>query len=178
MLLTEHLVRCETGGIDVFTPWYKSCIERLQQIFLQVNFISWLGGLWAGTRRVDKLCGWRTEHSAGVAVGGSSTSSLKAPVGLGQNSGSGHVSAADWWSDWSLVDSHAASVLQKENNFRILGSVLNQVTSTGGWMKVIVIENYTCASRGCGSGGIILPWAEPFPGSRCGFREKQIPWFS
>uniref|UniRef100_A0A8C0BCH9 MIF4G domain-containing protein n=1 Tax=Buteo japonicus TaxID=224669 RepID=A0A8C0BCH9_9AVES len=35
MLLTEHLVRCETGGIDVFTPWYKSCIERLQQIFLQ-----------------------------------------------------------------------------------------------------------------------------------------------
>ncbi|XP_068278097.1 nuclear cap-binding protein subunit 1-like isoform X3 [Nyctibius grandis] len=35
MLLTEHLVRCETGGIDVFTSWYKSCIERLQQIFLQ-----------------------------------------------------------------------------------------------------------------------------------------------
>ncbi|XP_030327088.1 nuclear cap-binding protein subunit 1 isoform X2 [Strigops habroptila] len=35
MLLTEHLVRCETGGIDVFTPWYRSCIERLQQIFLQ-----------------------------------------------------------------------------------------------------------------------------------------------
>ncbi|NWR76829.1 NCBP1 protein, partial [Centropus unirufus] len=35
MLLTEHLVRCETAGIDVFTPWYKSCIERLQQIFLQ-----------------------------------------------------------------------------------------------------------------------------------------------
>lgn len=39
MLLTEHLVRCETGGIDVVTPWYKSCIERLQQIFLQVGFV-------------------------------------------------------------------------------------------------------------------------------------------
>lgn len=47
MLLTEHLVRCETGGIDVFTPWYKSCIERLQQIFLQVSFTSWFGRLWA-----------------------------------------------------------------------------------------------------------------------------------
>ncbi|KAM8962304.1 nuclear cap-binding protein subunit 1 [Pelodytes ibericus] len=35
MILTEHLVRCETGGIDVNTPWYKNCIERLQQIFLQ-----------------------------------------------------------------------------------------------------------------------------------------------
>jgi len=37
MILTEHLVRCETGGIDVITPWYKNCIERLQQIFLQVS---------------------------------------------------------------------------------------------------------------------------------------------
>ncbi|KAL7988540.1 hypothetical protein Chor_007459 [Crotalus horridus] len=35
MILTEHLVRCETGGIDVITPWYRNCIERLQQIFLQ-----------------------------------------------------------------------------------------------------------------------------------------------
>nr|XP_014345372.1 PREDICTED: nuclear cap-binding protein subunit 1 [Latimeria chalumnae] len=35
MILTEHLVRCETGGIDFSTPWYKNCIERLQQIFLQ-----------------------------------------------------------------------------------------------------------------------------------------------
>ncbi|XP_034454976.1 nuclear cap-binding protein subunit 1 isoform X2 [Hippoglossus hippoglossus] len=34
MLLTEHLVRCETGSVDISTPWYKSCIERLQQIFL------------------------------------------------------------------------------------------------------------------------------------------------
>lgn len=86
MLLTEHLVRCETGGIDVFTPWYKSCIERLQQIFLQVSFISQFRRLWAGTCWTDKLCGWRTEHSVGVAVGGSSTSSLKAEgVGLGRN---------------------------------------------------------------------------------------------
>uniref|UniRef100_A0AAX7SNL4 MIF4G domain-containing protein n=1 Tax=Astatotilapia calliptera TaxID=8154 RepID=A0AAX7SNL4_ASTCA len=34
MLLTEHLVRCETGSVDISTPWYKNGIERLQQIFL------------------------------------------------------------------------------------------------------------------------------------------------
>ncbi|XP_037315894.2 nuclear cap-binding protein subunit 1 [Pungitius pungitius] len=34
MLLTEHLVRCETGSGDISTPWYKNCIERLQQVFL------------------------------------------------------------------------------------------------------------------------------------------------
>ena len=114
MLLTEHLVRCETGGIDVFTPWYKSCIERLQQIFLQVSFVSQFGRLWAGTCWLDKLCGWRTEHSVRVAVGGSSTSSLQASVGLGGNSGSGHTSATDWWSDWSLMNSHTVSILQKD----------------------------------------------------------------
>lgn len=54
MLLTEHLVRCETGGIDVFTPWYKSCIERLQQIFLQVSFISQFGRVLAGLCLVGK----------------------------------------------------------------------------------------------------------------------------
>ena len=37
MLLTEHLVRCETGSVDISTPWYKNCIERLQQIFLMVK---------------------------------------------------------------------------------------------------------------------------------------------
>lgn len=36
MLLTEHLVRCETSSVDISTPWYKNCIERLQQIFLMV----------------------------------------------------------------------------------------------------------------------------------------------
>lgn len=35
MILTEHLVRCETDGTSILTPWYKNCIERLQQIFLQ-----------------------------------------------------------------------------------------------------------------------------------------------
>uniref|UniRef100_A0A2D4JUE4 MIF4G-like type 2 domain-containing protein n=2 Tax=Micrurus TaxID=8634 RepID=A0A2D4JUE4_9SAUR len=35
MILTEHLARSEAGGINVITPWYKNCIERLQQIFLQ-----------------------------------------------------------------------------------------------------------------------------------------------
>ncbi|XP_026865412.2 nuclear cap-binding protein subunit 1 [Electrophorus electricus] len=34
MILTEHLVRCETGSVDINTCWYKNCIERLQQIFL------------------------------------------------------------------------------------------------------------------------------------------------
>ncbi|KAA0709650.1 Nuclear cap-binding protein subunit 1 80 kDa nuclear cap-binding protein [Triplophysa tibetana] len=39
MLLTEHLVRCETSSIDINTPWYKNCIERLQQIFLMHHVI-------------------------------------------------------------------------------------------------------------------------------------------
>lgn len=39
MILTEHLARSEAGGIDVTTPWYKNCIERLQQIFLQASLI-------------------------------------------------------------------------------------------------------------------------------------------
>ncbi|MCI4381645.1 hypothetical protein PGIGA_G00254480 [Pangasianodon gigas] len=34
MMLTEHLVRCETGSVDINTCWYKNCVERLQQIFL------------------------------------------------------------------------------------------------------------------------------------------------
>ncbi|XP_066576320.1 nuclear cap-binding protein subunit 1 [Amia ocellicauda] len=34
MILTEHLVRCETASVDFNTPWYKNCIERLQLIFL------------------------------------------------------------------------------------------------------------------------------------------------
>uniref|UniRef100_A0A3B4BA43 MIF4G domain-containing protein n=1 Tax=Periophthalmus magnuspinnatus TaxID=409849 RepID=A0A3B4BA43_9GOBI len=34
MLLTEHLVRCETGSVDISTPWYRNCIDRLQQVFL------------------------------------------------------------------------------------------------------------------------------------------------
>lgn len=38
MLLTEHLVRCETGSVDISTPWYKNCIERLQEIFLMVKY--------------------------------------------------------------------------------------------------------------------------------------------
>lgn len=38
MLLTEHLVRCETGSVDITTSWYKNCIDRLQQIFLMVNW--------------------------------------------------------------------------------------------------------------------------------------------
>lgn len=114
MLLTEHLVRCETGGIDVFTPWYKSCIERLQQIFLQVSFISQFGRLGAGACCIDGFCGWRSERSAEVAVGGSSASSLKTRMGLGHNSGAGHTSATDWWSDWSLINSHTETILQKD----------------------------------------------------------------
>ncbi|TSK45881.1 Nuclear cap-binding protein subunit 1 [Bagarius yarrelli] len=39
MMLTEHLVRCETGGMDINTCWYKNCIERLQQIFLMHHVI-------------------------------------------------------------------------------------------------------------------------------------------
>lgn len=39
MLLTEHLVRCETGSSDINTSWYKNCVERLQQIFLMHRVI-------------------------------------------------------------------------------------------------------------------------------------------
>lgn len=46
MLLTEHLVRCETSGVDINTTWYKNCIERLQQIFLMVVPIHLFAGLY------------------------------------------------------------------------------------------------------------------------------------
>ncbi|KZC14827.1 PREDICTED: nuclear cap-binding protein subunit 1 [Dufourea novaeangliae] len=34
MILSEHLVRCDTDGIDYNTHWYKWTIGRLQQVFL------------------------------------------------------------------------------------------------------------------------------------------------
>lgn len=34
MILSEHLVRCDTDGIDFKTPWYRWTVGRLQQIFL------------------------------------------------------------------------------------------------------------------------------------------------
>ncbi len=46
MLLTEHLVRCETSAVDINTSWYKNCIERLQQIFLMVVLIHVFAGLY------------------------------------------------------------------------------------------------------------------------------------
>ncbi|KAK6188882.1 hypothetical protein SNE40_004967 [Patella caerulea] len=39
ILLTEHLARCESDGIDYNTAWYKWVIERLQQIFLQHHYL-------------------------------------------------------------------------------------------------------------------------------------------
>lgn len=37
MILSEHLVRCDTDGIDFKTPWYNWTVGRLQQIFLMVS---------------------------------------------------------------------------------------------------------------------------------------------
>ncbi len=37
MILSEHLVRCDTDGIDFKTPWYHWTVGRLQQIFLMVR---------------------------------------------------------------------------------------------------------------------------------------------
>jgi len=37
MILSEHLVRCDTDGVDFKTPWYIWTIGRLQQIFLMVQ---------------------------------------------------------------------------------------------------------------------------------------------
>lgn len=36
MILSEHLVRCDTDGRDYNTYWYKWTIGRLQQVFLAV----------------------------------------------------------------------------------------------------------------------------------------------
>lgn len=38
MILSEHLVRCDTDGKDFNTHWYKWTIGRLQQVFLAVRF--------------------------------------------------------------------------------------------------------------------------------------------
>lgn len=37
MILSEHLVRCDTDGRDFDTDWYRWTIGRLQQVFLLVR---------------------------------------------------------------------------------------------------------------------------------------------
>lgn len=37
MILSEHLVRCDTDGRDFDTDWYRWTIGRLQQVFLMVK---------------------------------------------------------------------------------------------------------------------------------------------
>lgn len=99
MLLTEHLVRCETGGIDVFTPWYKSCIERLQQIFLQVSLISQLEGCWW------EMLHWESSAAGALRLPESSSRWQQHLFPRGwcgarsELSGSGQISAAVRWSD-------------------------------------------------------------------------------
>lgn len=39
MILSEHLVKCDTDGKDFNTHWYKWTIGRLQQVFLAVSII-------------------------------------------------------------------------------------------------------------------------------------------
>lgn len=39
MILSEHLVRCDTDGLDYDTDWYRWTIGRLQQVFLLVRYI-------------------------------------------------------------------------------------------------------------------------------------------
>merc|ERR550519_467398 len=34
MILSEHLVRCDTDGVDFKTTWYMWTVGRLQQIFM------------------------------------------------------------------------------------------------------------------------------------------------
>lgn len=38
MILSEHLVRCDTDGRDYDTDWYRWTIGRLQQVFLLVSY--------------------------------------------------------------------------------------------------------------------------------------------
>lgn len=37
MILSEHLVKCDTDGRDYNTDWYRWTIGRLQQVFLTVR---------------------------------------------------------------------------------------------------------------------------------------------
>lgn len=37
MILSEHLVKCDTDGRDFNTDWYRWTIGRLQQVFLVVS---------------------------------------------------------------------------------------------------------------------------------------------
>lgn len=39
MILSEHLVRCDTDGHDFDTDWYRWTVGRLQQVFLMVSLI-------------------------------------------------------------------------------------------------------------------------------------------
>lgn len=39
MILSEHLVRCDTDGQDFDNDWYRWTIGRLQQVFLLVCII-------------------------------------------------------------------------------------------------------------------------------------------
>lgn len=38
MILSEHLVRCDTDGVDYNTHWYRWTVGRLQQVFLLVSY--------------------------------------------------------------------------------------------------------------------------------------------
>lgn len=40
MILSEHLVRCDTDGVDFNTHWYRWTIGRLQQVFLAVSYLN------------------------------------------------------------------------------------------------------------------------------------------
>ena len=37
MILSEHLVHCDTDGMDFKTPWYMWTVGRLQQVFMMVS---------------------------------------------------------------------------------------------------------------------------------------------
>lgn len=42
MILSEHLVKCDTDGRDFNTDWYRWTIGRLQQVFLVVSIYTTL----------------------------------------------------------------------------------------------------------------------------------------
>jgi hypothetical protein len=45
MILSEHLVKCDTDGRDYNTDWYRWTIGRLQQVFLTVRKLIFLYNL-------------------------------------------------------------------------------------------------------------------------------------
>lgn len=55
MILSEHVVRCDTDGKDFNTFWYQWTVGRLQQVFMAVR-IEFISVLFLIHKIKDKFC--------------------------------------------------------------------------------------------------------------------------